>query len=326
MKKIYLIWLCCCLSSSWILAQTTIQLHIEHQFDKTSFVAAQTYLTDNGQAVQINSVQYYLSNLELLHDGGQLLDFSSQYLLVDSKQTDYELGNTMVSIAALENITFDLGVDTNTNQTRPSDYAATHALANTNMYAADDNSYVLIAIRGLVDSDGDEVPDLPFEIAVTGNQLQEKVSLETELTTTTDILHINLTANISKWLTGVDLVNLTTQQNQAADWLTLMENTTTYGVFSSTATTSVTTLVSPKNHIHVDARLQYAATIYYKFYTGEQLDMTITNITGTYMVHKSQLSPEGNFYLEDNLAAGIYIVIFTSPKGIRQSKRFIISQ
>jgi hypothetical protein len=52
--------------------------------------------------------------------------------------------------------------------------------------------------------------------------------------------------------------------------------------------------------------------------------MTITNVTGTYFIQRFELSPEGDFYMDTDLAGGIYIVVFTSPKGIRQCKKFTI--
>ncbi len=327
MNKLYLLYIFCILGLT-VEAQTAIQLNIDHRFSKSTFAIGQLYVNNSGQVLQIDRVQYYISNVELTHDGGQLTRLPNQYFLLNGQKGNYDLGTSPIPINALENIAFDLGIDFSSNQTTPSDYPNGHALGlqSQPMYSTSQNSYIFVALEGMIDSDQDNIPDLPFRFLPADNQMLENVSIETEASTSNGILQINLMADISKWIGEIDLVTMGQASNTTLEEMTLMENTNDFTVFSSTSTTSVTTLVSPKNHIHVDTRLHHTPTIHYKFYTGEQIDMTITNVTGTYFIQLFELNPEGNFYLDDDLASGIYIVIFTSPKGIRQAKRFIVSK
>lgn len=327
MKKIYLLYIFCILALG-SQAQTSLQLNIDHRFNKSTFAIGQLYVNDDGQVLQIDRVQYYISNVELTHDGGQTTILSTESFLLYGQKSNYDLGVSSSPINALENIAFDLGVAPTANQTQPSDYASGHALGvqTQPMYSTAQNSYIFVAIEGKIDSDQDNIPDLDFSFLPASNLLLQKVSVETEANAVNNQIQINLTADVSKWLEEIDLVAMGQATNTALEESLLMDNTNDYTVFSSTSTTSVKALVSPKNHIHVDTRLQHTPTIHYKFYTGEQIDMTITNVTGTYFIQLFELNPEGNFYLDDDLASGIYIVIFTSPKGIRQAKRFIVSK
>lgn len=327
MKKLYLICIFCILTLS-VSAQTDLQLNIDHRFNKSTFAIGQSYVNNAGQVLQIDRVQYYISNVELTHDGGQTTLISTESFLLNGQKSNYDLGISNTPINALENIAFDLGVAPNANQNQPSDYASGHPLGvqTQSMYSAPQNSYIFVAIEGKIDSDQDNIPDLAFSFLPADDLLLQAVSIETEANAVNNQLQISLTADVSKWLEGIDLVAVGQTTNTALEESILMDNTNDYTVFSSTSTTSIKTLVSPKNHIHVDTRLQHTPTIHYKFYTGEQLDMTITNVTGTYFIQLFELNPEGNFYLDDDLASGIYIVIFTSPKGIRQAKRFIVSK
>jgi len=310
-------------------AQTTVNLDIKHKFEKSSFSTGQVYIDGNNRVLQIDRVQYYISNILLTHDAGQLTPLNDLFLLVDGTQRTYTLGTVAQPIEALENIEFDLGIDASINQTTPVDYVSSHALAPKvpTMYSDNQNSYIFIVLEGKIDTDNDNNPDQAFSLRVTNSQLLQHVSLESNRNVNdNNTLTIELQANVANWLEDIGLDTVGTQENDSDINATVMENTTDYTVFTSPAATSVQALVSPQNHIYVDGRLPQRPTIYYKFYTGEQVDMTITNVTGTYFIQRFGLSPEGDFFMNDDLASGIYIVVFTSPRGIRQCKKFVINR
>ncbi len=322
-KSLSLIFLCCCLSFT-IVAQTTVELNIQHKFEKSTFVAGQPYMDNNGRAILISNIQYYLSDIELVYDGGQTVSIDNQHFLMAGETSSYNLGTVSADIQELEKINFNLGVAAAANLNTPAAYTPGHPLAAQDMYSNSEQSYIFIAIEGMIDSDQDQIPDKPFSLRATGDQLLRQISTDAPTPSTDNSLKINLIANISNWLKDIDLELVGMQENGATENETVCDNTAYHTVFSHIATTNVTTIVSPQNHIYIDSRLSYAPTIHYKFYTLEQLDMTITNINGTYFIQRFDLNPDGDFFMDDDLASGIYIVIFTTPKGVRQSKRFVI--
>lgn len=305
-------------------AQTTLELNIQHKFKKSSFVLGQPYMDAQDRVIEISRVQYYISAIELMHDGGQITALANKYILVDGNQSNYNLGTVNTSLEALENVRFDLGINAMTNLTNPLDYAIEHPLSELAMYSTSQSSYIFLAIEGLVDTDGDNIADEPFVFRVTDSQLLQTILVETKVNVSNDILQVNLTADIAKWLEDIDLKDVGIEENGGFINTKVADNTNDFTVFSNTSTTAVQTLVSPLNHIYVDTRLNFAPTIYYKFYTGEQIDMTITNIAGSYFIQQFEMNSTGDFYMEANLPAGLYIVMFSSPKGIRQCKKFTI--
>lgn len=315
--------LICCISLTTY-AQTNVELNIQHKFDNSNFVLEQPYMGDNNRAILIRRMKYYISNVELIHDQGQSTALTGQSFLIDGEISSYNLGTVNTTIDEFERINFDLGVDVNNNQTLPSSYNAGHSLAQTDMYSSSNQSYIFIVIEGLIDSDGNQLPDKPFKLRATGDQLLRNVSVKATVSSDNNNLKIDLVANIANWLKDIDLEQAGTQENDGVITEHLCDNTNNLNVFSNVATTNVTQLVSPQNHIHIDSRLSYAPTIHYKFYTTEYIDMTITNMNGSYFIQRYDLQPDGDFYMSDDLAAGVYVVIFTSPNGIRQSKRFVI--
>lgn len=322
-KSTLFLLLCCCISFQ-AFAQTNIELNIQHKFGKSSFVKGQTYIDNLNRAVLINDIEYYISNIELIHDGGQTDLVQTPYFLVHNENYTASLGTTSSTIQELEFFNFNLGIDATANSTTPNSHPAGHPLAAANMYSQDEQSYVFVAIRGMVDTDNDQIPDRDFNLRATGNQLLRPISIEATTGSVGNFLKISLIANIASWLKEIDLDLVGLQENAGADNEKLCDNTDEQLVFSNVGTTNVSTIVSPQNQIFIDSRLSYAPTIHYKFFTNERLDMTITNLNGSYFIQRFDLAPDGDFYMSDNLASGVYIVIFTSPKGIRQCKKFVV--
>jgi hypothetical protein len=320
-KLLFLLFICSC----WSLhAQTDIELNIQHKFGKSNYTPNQPYVDEENRVILITRIQYYLSNVELTYDGGQSVLVNKQHILMDGETSVYNLGTVSPEIQQLEALNLDLGVDPSLNNSRPVNHPVGHPLAENSLYSDAQQSYIFLAIEGMIDTDGDQTPDKLFSFHATGDQLLRNMTIQATTSRNGTGLKINLVANIANWLKDIDLEFVGNQENSSTDNETLCDNTDGHSVFYNVATTSVSTLVSPQNHINVDSRLSIAPTIYYNFYTVEQLDMTITNVNGTYFIQRSNLNPQGDFYMDTDLASGVYIVIFTTPKGIRQCKRFVV--
>ncbi len=323
MKKINFILLFCGLLMGAV-AQTNVELNIQHKFEKSTLILGQTYTNEANRVLQIDRVQYYWSGIKLVHDGGQITMIPNIGLLINGLQSNYSLGRVPNRIEALEKLEFNLGLNAITNLSSPMDYFRGEDLAVQSMYSNSQNSYIFVVIEGTIDSDGDQIPDKKFILRATDSQLLRQIRIKSPKGAVDGILTINLIADVSKWLKNIGLETVGLQENNSF-WNQLMvDNTNDFSVFSVLETTAVEVLVSPRNHIYVDTRLSFSPSIHYKFYTNEQVDMTITNVTGTYFIQQFELSPEGNYYMNNDLASGLYLVIFTSPKGIRQCKRFTI--
>jgi len=309
---------------STLVAQTSVELSIQHKFDNSNFATEQPYVDENNRIVLINKLQYHISNIELLHDRGISTVLNDSYILVDGEQETYNLGTIPENIQEFEQINFNLGIDAFANSSTPASYHTGHALADMSAYSTQEQSYIFITIEGMVDTDNNNIPDKAFSLRATGDQLLREVSVQSPSNSENNALKIQVTANVANWLKDIDLEQVGAQENSSFTNEQLCDNTNDKSVFSKFATTNITTLVSPQNHIHIDSRLFNAPTIHYKFYTTELLDMTITNASGSYFIQRFDLEPDGDFYISDNLASGLYIVVFTSPKGIRQCKRFVV--
>jgi hypothetical protein len=116
------------LLTSLLQAQTDVRISINHLYD-TNPIAFNTTLTNNQQEeFEITRLEYYLTDITITHDGGQVTEASDAYLLVNAEnETNVLIGN--YPITNLESIEFGIGVPADVNHEDPSAYDASHALS-----------------------------------------------------------------------------------------------------------------------------------------------------------------------------------------------------
>lgn len=112
-------------------AQTEIVLNLQHQFGNSDFVMDDPYTTTAGYDLKIERLEYYLSELVIIHDGGQQTAVSNTWLLVRADEdTAFSLGS--YNVQSIEGLNFSVGVNYDVNHADPSTYPADHPLAPQN--------------------------------------------------------------------------------------------------------------------------------------------------------------------------------------------------
>lgn len=115
-------------ASALATAQQDVYLRFMHMYDGSPFTTSTIVSTPSGDNMQFNRMEYYVSGLTLYHDGGQAIDLSTTYLLVNATTPeDFNLGSH--SITQLDSIRFAIGVDAASNHDDPASYTAGHPLA-----------------------------------------------------------------------------------------------------------------------------------------------------------------------------------------------------
>jgi hypothetical protein len=127
MKKIILFFITFILTQC-ILAQNNISLIINHKLGKKTYTYNQSGENDLGQKFKISRVDYYISKISIIHDGGLVTPVPEKYILVkgDTKLVS-ELG--LFNIKKVEGIKFHIGVDPLKNTSDPTLYKEPHPLA-----------------------------------------------------------------------------------------------------------------------------------------------------------------------------------------------------
>ncbi|MFK7972481.1 MAG: MbnP family protein [Bacteroidia bacterium] len=130
-------------------AQTNVTLNINHKLASDAFALNKKAQNNMNEDFEVTRLQYYISNIELTHDGGTVTSMSGVYVLVDgSVKTSVDLGDQ--NITNLEKVSFYIGVDNLNNHNDPALWPATHPLAPQlpSMHWGWTSGYRFIAVEG----------------------------------------------------------------------------------------------------------------------------------------------------------------------------------
>lgn len=312
----------CCL---FAYSQTEVVLTIVNKYEGESIEMNKTYRFNNS-TITFSRISYYLDDIEINYNQGESCQFENAVLCNGISHSE-SLGILDDNIYGISSIQFSVGVNASNNQTVPQDHPSTSTLYHQNppMYSYSNTSYIFAVIEGLIDNDDDGYPETPFVLRATGDQLLATTSIEVNQSSNQNRAEIMLNCVISSWLEDIDLSIVSIQENSNTHTSLLMENIGLKNVFQASSTTSIGYVVSPDNRITIDSRQLMHPTIYYTFFTNELIDMTISNLAGSYFIQFNDLSPFGSFQINDPIPSGIYLVMFSSKKGIRQIKKFVVN-
>lgn len=130
-------------------AQKKVSLTIKHMLGTTPFAFSTASTNNLSQSFNITRVEYYISQISIIHDGGKLLSVPNKYILANgSANVNEELGT--FAVTNVEGIKFYIGVETPTNNADPSLWPSTHPLApkSPSMHWGWSSGYRFIALEG----------------------------------------------------------------------------------------------------------------------------------------------------------------------------------
>lgn len=208
-----------------------------------------TTLTDiSANAFEVAYFDYYISDITLVHDGGQVMELASQVYLIEPTNNTIYLG--YLGLNTVEEIRFGVGVPQNLNTISGADaidisaYPVGHPLSfqEPSMHWGWTSGYSFMIVGGFGDSNSDGTPDALFEVHSLGSQNYANVDLPvigTEMYT--DQLDININCNLDVWLTNIDLGSVGVLHGTSGDNTLVMNNPETRPVFTQDQTAGILT-------------------------------------------------------------------------------------
>ena len=130
-------------------AQQDIYLRINHKLGSNAFQMNTATTNNIGDEFSTRRLQYYISEITLVHDGGTETMVPNTWILADASQPiDMLLGN--FNVTNLESIHFGIGVEQAFNHLDPASYAMNHPLApkSPSMHWGWSSGYRFIAMEG----------------------------------------------------------------------------------------------------------------------------------------------------------------------------------
>lgn len=109
-------------------AQKDVTLTIKHMLGTSPFAFNQATTNNLSNNLEFTRVDYYISKITLIHDGGMQTPVPNKYLFVQGSNNHIEnIGN--FNVTNVEGIKFHIGVDAPNNTSDPSQWTGNHPLA-----------------------------------------------------------------------------------------------------------------------------------------------------------------------------------------------------
>jgi hypothetical protein len=214
------------------------------------------YTAWNGKTFKLDHFDYYLSNVVLVHDGGQELVLPQEVYLIEPENHVVYLG--YLNVSSIEEIRFGIGVPSNLNTWSGADaidlsaYPSGHPLSfqDPSMHWGWSAGYMHMIIGGLVDSNNDGNPNTYFELHNLGDNNYTSVSLPVSATQAyPDQLDIHIDCNVDVWLTGIDLSTVGSPHGTTGVNAFVLKNVEVEPVFTQPATASTNAIDKPSGKV-----------------------------------------------------------------------------
>jgi len=230
-------------------SQKEIYIHFSPTVNNSSFSLNTDYSGIDGKAFNLIHFKYYISDISLTHDGGNVTSFldSSHIYLIDHDNYTIHLGNH--NITSIESIDFTMGVPSryNTisgaNSQDISTYPSSHALSfqSPSMYWGWSTGYMHMIVGGTVDTDNNGTPETTFELHNLGNQNQQTISQMNVIQTNSNAneIGIYMLCNIEQWLKNINLGGVGMLHGETGENQAVLQNVSNEPVFTQPNNASI---------------------------------------------------------------------------------------
>lgn len=304
-------------------AQTHVVLQMKQMLGSQPFTHELTAKAELGYYFKVSRLQYYVSEVTLIHDGGQKIVVPDYYLLIDpSKDSLFELGN--FPVADLEQIEFWIGVDSAHNHLDPALYPVNHPLApqNPSMHWGWAGGYRFMAFEGYAGQTPSYMPN-NYQIHTIADENYRKVSLAINEVQDGDTLYVPIKADYTFLLRRIDVSRGLEFHSSFGPSKQISINTR--DVFT-------TDLLSSSLQPETDTQLQIYPNPSGDFFTISlpwtskgPLKLTVQNLQGKTILHQDVYAMDQTVELNTDFAPGMYIVTLSEDGQRFISGRIVVN-
>lgn len=210
-------------------SQTSVYLRINHHLGSQPFAISTPAENNLGNTFSVSRLQYYISEIKVIYDGGKDTTIENKWILADASTTTEEFLGAW-NFSNIEGVQFSVGVDPAVNHLDPSQYPSWHPLApkSPSMHWGWTAGYRFVAMEG------HSGPTLgqTFEIHALGDQNYFITHINTEGKDTLGQRIIDLYGDYTMALKDIDMSSGLIYHGEAAQGAILLLNFNT-DVFSA---------------------------------------------------------------------------------------------
>jgi hypothetical protein len=300
-------------------SQKNIFLDISPMFQSSSLEMNVNYTAWDGKTIKFDHFDYYLSDVQIFHDGGQSILLDSVFLVEPQNHTLYLGGH---NVNQIEQISFIVGVPKPMNTQTGVDaidislYPENHPLSfqTPSMYWGWQAGYMHMIVGGYADDNGDGSLEAYFEMHNLGNQNQKLVEFPTIIQTNTSSNQIDIFMNcqVDRWINTIPLSTVGVAHGETGSNATILNNSLTEDVFIQPANASIPSHGS--NSKIYFSNQSTALTIHW----NEIADLDkilVYDINGKIVKELPSTSPTGQVAIE-NLDNGYYVIQFFNKNSL----------
>jgi hypothetical protein len=300
-------------------SQKNIFLDISPMFQSSSLEMNVNYTAWDGKTIKFDHFDYYLSDVQIFHDGGQSILLDSVFLVEPQNHTLYLGGH---NVNQIEQISFIVGVpkpmntQTGVEAIDISLYPENHPLSfqTPSMYWGWQAGYMHMIVGGYADDNGDGSLEAYFEMHNLGNQNQKLVEFPTIIQTNTSSNQIDIFMNcqVDRWINTIPLSTVGVAHGETGSNATILNNSLTEDVFIQPANASIPSHGS--NSKIYFSNQSTALTIHW----NEIADLDkilVYDINGKIVKELPSTSPTGQVAIE-NLDNGYYVIQFFNKNSL----------
>ncbi|MCB0641675.1 MAG: T9SS type A sorting domain-containing protein [Phaeodactylibacter sp.] len=304
-------------------AQNTVYLNIEHYLGTEPFVLDQTATNNMGSTFAISRLEYYLSEMTIIHDGGQQTPVEDMYVLVDAASaTSIELGTYMID--EVEAIKFYIGVDADNNHSDPASWPSDHPLApqNPSMHWGWAAGYRFVALEGMGGASLNQL----FELHGLGDDNYTKTTITTAAVAYGGEVHINLKADYEQALYDIEVDNGLIIHGDFGEAIEVIQNLAVH-VFEGADVSSTTTEAVAEAHFQVYPNPSAGASVQVQlpFDARDNFQVRVTNALGQEVLLQQVAGTQGKLSLP-KLTQGMYQLQLLQDGKILAHRSLVITQ
>lgn len=183
-------------------AQTTVKLKINEFLGEESFAFNQESSNNLEDKFNVSRLQYYISNISIVHDTGKITPATGVYILVNAgNTTEFDLGE--YDVADIEAINFSVGVNKPENHQDPTQWPNSHPLypKSPSMHWGWTAGYRFVAMEGKAGAS----LSTTFQIHALGDYNYHKISIPTDAIEDNGDLIIELNADYAKAVENINI-------------------------------------------------------------------------------------------------------------------------
>lgn len=302
-------------------AQTPITLNINHKMGTEDFALKVAGENNMGNNFNVSRLEYYISQITIVHDGGMETAATDVYILVNGEDpVAADLGSH--NVTNVEGIKFSVGVDQAKNHLDPASFPMTHPLAPKfpSMHWGWNAGYRFIAVEGK----GGAALNRTFELHGLGDNNYFQTSVDCSAIGDRSGMTISLDADYTRILENINVNVGVIEHGDRGAAKTALENFRDY-VFSAAGTSSADDLTKIQAfEVFPNPTSTGQVTVDFSSLENADYQIAVTDMLGR-QIEVLNIS-NGKSNVELNLQnAGMYLVTLLKEGNALTTKRLMVN-